>query len=196
MAGRLNHYLLQTPLSSMPLTDHPLVPTGLLPAPRWLIKDIIPLGHSPSEIFITVLFGPGGTFKTYVLLAWALCIATGRPWFGHKVRQGNVLFVAADDPGGAQPRAQAWAGHFDLAAEAVDQLAERARLIKGAINFFETAEVDTAIADLKRIGFKPTVVFIDTYFHSSQGADVSTSPKDNLKVIGNIRNFAKQVSAA
>ena len=179
-----------------PLVLHPLVPKELLPAPRWLIRGVIPLGHSPSEIFITVLFGPGGTFKTYTFISWAVCMALARDWFGHKVRPGiNVLYIAADDPGGPQPRGQAWAGFFELTLEDLDQLGERARLIKGAINFFETEEVDWAIEELKRIGFKPTVVFIDTYFHSSQGADISTSVKDNLQVIGNIRRFAEEVGA-
>ena len=180
----------------MPLTDHPLVPTGLLPAPRWLIKDIIPLGNSPSESFITVLFGPGGTFKTYVLMAWGLCIATGRPWFGHKVRQGNMLYIAADDPGGPQPRAQAWADYFALSQPDLDRLATTARLIKMPINFFKDKEVDQAIDYVvKTMAFQPMAIFIDTYFHSSQGADISTSPKDNLEIIGNIRRFAKQVGA-
>jgi hypothetical protein len=180
----------------MPLVLYPLVPKDLLPAPRWLIRGVIPLGHSPSEILITVLFGPGGTFKTYTFISWAICMALGRDWFGHKVRQGiNVLYVAADDPGGPQPRGQAWAGFFELTLEDLDQLGERARLVKGPINFFKRDEVDRAIADLKRIDFKPKAVFVDTYFHSSQGADISTSVKDNLEVIGNIRHFAKDVGA-
>src|SRR5262249_30683395 len=142
----------------MALVLHPLVPKDLLPAPRWLIRDIIPLGHSPSEIFIAVLFGPGGTFKTYTLMSWALCMALERDWFGHKVRQGIiVLYIAADDPGGPQPRGQAWAEFFEVTPGELDQLGERARLIKGAINFFKPAEVDAAINDLNGAGFKPTV---------------------------------------
>jgi hypothetical protein len=175
--------------------DYPLVPRGLLTAALWWVKGIVPRGSSPAEALISVFYGLPGTFKTYFLVTLAICIALGRDWFGHKVRQGNVLYIAGDDPGGPQPRGQAWAGEHDLSPEDLEELEKRARLLKMPLNFFLDADVTAAKAWLEERKFKPDVIIPDTYFHNSMGAKVATSEEDNLKIISNVRDFAKAAGA-
>jgi hypothetical protein len=179
----------------MPFADHPLIPSGLLTAALWWVKGIVPRGASPAEALITVFYGLPGTFKTYFLVTLAICIATGRNWFGHKALQGNVLFVAGDDPGGPQSRAQAWANEINFSPKDLEVIKERARLLKMPINFFLNEDVAAAKAWLKERNFKPDVIIADTYFHTSMGAKVATSEEDNLKIITNVRDFAKVAGA-
>ncbi|WP_345568800.1 AAA family ATPase [Streptomyces plumbiresistens] len=64
-----------------------------------------------NQASICWLSGKFGTYKTFVSLAWACSVATGRTWEGHKVhRQGPVVYVAAEGQRGLNSRLQAWEG--------------------------------------------------------------------------------------
>jgi hypothetical protein len=62
-----------------------------VPVQRWAVKDRIPVGY------VTLLSGHGAAGKS--LLALQLCAAhvTSKPWIGHAVRPGPVMFVDAED---------------------------------------------------------------------------------------------------
>ncbi|KWT73971.1 hypothetical protein APY03_5822 [Variovorax sp. WDL1] len=61
---------------------------------------------TPAEIIegflwadLALLVGSGGTGKTVWLLWMAVCIALGRPFFGHAIlKPGRVLFLTGEDP--------------------------------------------------------------------------------------------------
>ena len=57
---------------------------------------------------LAVLYGFSGSLKTFVALHWALCVATGLPFFGCPVRQGPVLYIAAEGRRGLGRRHAAW----------------------------------------------------------------------------------------
>jgi len=63
------------------------------PVPRreWLVDELIPAKT------VTLLSGDGGTGKSLVALQLAVAIATGRPWIGHQVEPGRVLYASAED---------------------------------------------------------------------------------------------------
>src|SRR3989442_9415884 len=65
-----------------------------LPPPKWLIKGILLVGS------FAVLFGKPSVGKTFLALDWVLSIVYGRAWFGHAVRYGPVVFIAAEGDGG------------------------------------------------------------------------------------------------
>jgi AAA domain-containing protein len=54
------------------------------------------------------LYGPSRHGKSFVALAWALCVATGRDWFGRATSKGAVIYVAAEGGRGIRKRVQAW----------------------------------------------------------------------------------------
>lgn len=55
------------------------------------------------------LSGKFGTYKTFLALSWALCVATGRPWSGRKVTSpGHVIYVAAEGHRGLSRRIAGW----------------------------------------------------------------------------------------
>lgn len=61
----------------------------------------------PSET-TGIMFAPSGTYKTFVALGFAQCIAAGVPFNGLAVRQAGVYYAAVEDANGAYQRAEAW----------------------------------------------------------------------------------------
>lgn len=58
----------------------------------WLIEDWLPMGHKGQ------LVAPEGSFKTIFLSYVAVCVASGNPVFGQRVRQGLVLLIDEETP--------------------------------------------------------------------------------------------------
>ncbi len=56
---------------------------------------------------MSVMYGDSNVGKTFVALELAYCVATGRPWNGHKVRKGLVVYVVAEGGRGIHKRAAA-----------------------------------------------------------------------------------------
>jgi len=68
----------------------------------FVIKGLLP------ECSFASIYGPSGSFKSFLALDWACHIATGKDWDGHKVKQGAVLYVAGEGGFGVTQRVRAW----------------------------------------------------------------------------------------
>lgn len=74
-----------------------------LPDPVWTVEGLI------LERSLAMLYGPPKSYKTFISLDLALCIATGKPFHGHATVQGRVTYVAAEGhPGETRDRVLAW----------------------------------------------------------------------------------------
>ena len=71
--------------------------------PSWIIKNWLP------DSGLAMLFGPSGAGKTFCALDMAASIASGKPWHGHKVSQGAVIYLAGEGHYGLRMRVAAWA---------------------------------------------------------------------------------------
>jgi DNA-binding transcriptional ArsR family regulator len=60
--------------------------------------------------------------KSFVAIDLAGCIATGRDWHGNQVRQGRVLYLAAEGVRGVRKRVRAWEAEHGVAMTGVDFL--------------------------------------------------------------------------
>ena len=94
----------------MPIKDDWLIPADdfcAQPSPiSWLVKRWI-----QSQALVMV-HGPSGGGKTFVVLDWCLHMASGREdWGGHKVRPGNVVYLAGEGHHGLRGRVAAWKHH-------------------------------------------------------------------------------------
>jgi hypothetical protein len=118
----------------------------------------------------------------------ALAVAYMPDWCGFWCEQCEVLYCAADDPEGPQPRAQAWCQYHKI-----DPRTGKASIIKQPINFFQSATVTKALAAIKAQG-QPKFVVIDTFFHSTVGADLSNA-KEVLQCVAQIRHFMQETGA-
>jgi hypothetical protein len=72
-----------------PLLDITATIESPIPDVEWAVEDLIAADD------IVLLSGPGGLGKTYILMALAIALATGRPLFGffNVLKQFNVLYV-------------------------------------------------------------------------------------------------------
>lgn len=73
-----------------------------LPPVTWLVQGILPDGAAAE------IHGPPGAGKTFVTLDLAMCVATGRPFFGAPVRRGWVVYVIGEGQRGVGQRTRAW----------------------------------------------------------------------------------------
>jgi hypothetical protein len=69
---------------------------------EWLIHGVLPVKA------FAALYGPPGSFKSFIALDMAEAIATGRPWMGNEVeKQGAVLYICGEGFGGMGARIKA-----------------------------------------------------------------------------------------
>ncbi|UYM04219.1 AAA family ATPase [Solicola gregarius] len=73
-----------------------------LPQAEPLIEGVIPR-HSYG-----ILRGRDGTYKSFVALDWALCLATGQLWQGRYAERVPVLYIAGEGAYGIASRVAAW----------------------------------------------------------------------------------------
>lgn len=133
------------------------------PAPKWLVTDFM------RERITAVMFGRGGSLKSFVALDLALSIATGRPWRDHPVEQGPVLYIALEGKDQIAPRVDGWlrtAGISD----------------PGPIRFitdpYKPLHHDVHQRTLDTVaewGVTPHIVFIDTLARATAGTDENST---------------------
>jgi hypothetical protein len=73
-----------------------------LPPPTFLINETITVNG------LSMLWGRSGSLKSFAALDQALCVATGLPWHGRDVKQGRVVYLAAEGASGLASRAMGW----------------------------------------------------------------------------------------
>lgn len=73
----------------------------------YLIKNYLPASCAAS------IYGPSGSFKSFLALSWACHIASGKPWNDSKVVQGAVLYVVGEGGVGVPRRIRAWADEYN-----------------------------------------------------------------------------------
>lgn len=133
----------------------------------FLIDGIMDLGT------MVVTYGDSNAGKTYVKLDQCFHVAAGRDWNGHKVKQGLVVYVAAEGGTGFLKRIEAFKRHYDVADIPfslvpcpIDLFSEQGdtgrlvKLIKAEEDFF---------------GAKCVLVIIDTLARAMAGGDENTA---------------------
>ena len=101
VAGNDLKILLQPPVSDwlVSVDDFCTQPSPI----KWLVK------HWLQESALIMVHGPSGGGKTFAVLDWCLHIAAGLPeWNGHKVKAGNVVYLAGEGHHGLKSRIAAW----------------------------------------------------------------------------------------
>lgn len=141
-----------------------------MPDPEWLIEGLMQTGN------FVELFGKDKSGKSFLALDWALSIAFGRDWLGRKVKQGPVVYVAAEGFGGFKFRVPAWlkqrSNNVDLS-----ELEARVpiRLIGRGVNMLDGKEVDALINDIGETFSKPNLVVLDTLARNFGTGDENSS---------------------
>jgi hypothetical protein len=152
------------------------------PPPEWIIQDILPKGE------LAVLFGESGSGKSFIALDMAMSIARGIDWNGNPVKQGRVVYIAAESAGGMRNRLRAYAEHHQCSLEGVPLL-----ILPSTPNLLDTADSAALTASIEASGICD-VVFIDTLAQTTPGGD-ENSATDMGKAISNCKKIHQATGA-
>lgn len=154
-----------------------------LPPPEWFIDNLIPSGPR------TLLHGPGGSKKSFLVLDWMLCAATETPWHGRDVAPGRVLYIVGEGVAGIGKRIKAWLhAHPDAPADLPNIV-----FMPSSINLFTlTSESHRREVDLWRrvfttMGFR--YIVIDTVHQSMAGGEENSATD-----IGKVLEVASKIA--
>jgi phage/plasmid primase-like uncharacterized protein len=138
----------------MPPADDWLIPADdfcAQPSPiSWLVKRWI-----QSQALVMV-HGPSGGGKTFVVLDWCLRMASGiEDWAGHKVRQGNVVYLAGEGHHGLRGRVAAWKHHHQAGKLAM-------WLSKDGCDLNTPTGYLKVVEQVRMLKDRPSVIVVDT----------------------------------
>lgn len=135
-----------------------------LQPPAWLIDSVI------TENGLSMIWGRSGSLKSFIALDMGLCIATGRDWHGRPVKQGRVIYLAAEGAHGLGGRAVGWAKSKQVDAPLFQLIPHGLTLVK---DDDLTALIEAVTADPSPIAF----IVIDTLSRTF-GAGNPNQPSD------------------
>jgi phage/plasmid primase-like uncharacterized protein len=138
----------------LPPADDWLIPADDFsgkPAPiSWLVK------HWVQDQALIMVHGPSGGGKTFVVLDWCLRMASGMSdWCGHRVRPGNVVYLAGEGHHGLRGRIAAWkhhhqAGHLSM------------WLSKDGCDLNTPTGYPQVVGHLRGLPVRPSLIVVDT----------------------------------
>jgi hypothetical protein len=131
----------------------------LLPI-EWLLHDMLPEGS------VSVLYGRGGRGKSFLAVDWALCIAAGESWFGHPVKQGSVVYIAAEGARGLRTRMLAWKQHRNRSGCSLPLF-----VLPDAVQLLDADDQETLLHAVDDLHARPVLIVIDTLAKCTAGAD-------------------------
>jgi len=105
-----------------------------LPPPHALISGVL------WADTVVELWGKPGCGKSFVAIDWALCVAVGKAWQGHRVRKGRVLYIVGEGLAGVGKRRTAWSYAWRPAEARDDE--QGITWLQGAVPFLEIGWVD------------------------------------------------------
>ena len=122
----------------------------------WLVE-----GYIEADA-LGMLYGPSGGGKSFVAVSLACSIATGTPWFGCRVKQGAVFYIAGEGHQGLARRFAAWSKSSGTAITKDTPLFKSNR----AVQFLDANSAQVVRDEVARLsittGRAPELVIIDT----------------------------------
>lgn len=140
-----------------------------LPKSPPLIDDVL------MQDSISWLHGKPGHAKSFAVLDWACCVATGHKWRGHATEYGKVLYIVAEGASGMHERRQAWE-----VVNGVDIPTGRLLFLPVAVKMLH--DLDVAAVSMIVEELKPALVVVDTQARVTTGADENSSRDMGLYV--------------
>ena len=136
---------------------------------EWLINGVI-----PQKSFVA-LYAPPASFKSFIALDIAECIATGRAFLGNQItRQGAVLYIAGEGHGGIGSRIKALKTHHSTPVGAPVYFLRRQVNLRSSKT--DLQDLVAAIDDLKAINeINFELIIIDTLARAFGGGNENAS---------------------
>jgi hypothetical protein len=136
---------------------------------KWLIHSVIPVGA------FTALYGPPGSFKSFIALDIAESIATGRTWMGNEViEQGAVLYICGEGFGGVGARIKACKQHHQTEDGAPIYVIRHQLNLRASVEDFNALMI--AIENLvSELGINFKMIIVDTLARAFGGGNENDS---------------------
>jgi hypothetical protein len=138
--------------------------------PNFLLDGIVPEGS------FSMLYGPPGSFKSFLALDWALSIASGREWVGRPVKPSPVLYVAGEGFGGLGRRVLAW--------ETLRQAppVEGLHVTNSTLSIGEPEHIASLVEAVERLG--AGLVVLDTWARVTAGVEENSATEAGSAIEG------------
>jgi KaiC/GvpD/RAD55 family RecA-like ATPase len=150
--------------------------------PGWVIKGVLPKAE------LVVVYGASGSGKSFVVLDMVAAISRGIPWRGHKVKQGKVVYVAAEGSGGFRKRMTAYAARQGISLADIELF-----VIPDAPNLLMKEDsLDLAKAIRARCG-EVSVVVLDTFAQVTPGGNENAG-EDIGKALAHCKGLNRALS--
>lgn len=133
-----------------------------LPPPQPLIEGILDLDN------VSITYGRRGSYKSFVVLDQALCVASGIAWHGHDVTLGTVVYVVGEGRQGVYQRIDAWLSQWPG-----KDPADRLLILPEAVNLLDDASVNAFAAGCLDVG--ASFVILDTLARCIPGGDENSA---------------------
>jgi KaiC/GvpD/RAD55 family RecA-like ATPase len=155
-----------------------------LPPLTWLLDRHIP------ENALAVLYGPPGSGKSFLALAWSLAVALHQPWLGCPTSRGSVVYVAAEGGSGLGQRVQAYRNAHELAGPT------NIWFVREPLNLLQSDLVSALLADVDAaLDEHPGLFVFDTMARCMAGGD-ENSAQDVGTVIAAADRIRRETNAA
>lgn len=149
----------------------PLSEIENLKPPAWRIDNII------TDSGFSVLWGRSGAMKSFVALDIGLCVAAGLNWHGIKVKQGPVIYVAAEGSHGLGRRAIGW-----WRSERGKQFTNLPFYLTPHNICVTSDDLDALVQRIGEMGIKPALIIIDTLARTFGAGDENKQADMNAYV--------------
>ena len=154
---------------------------------EWLIQGILPVKA------FAALYGPPGSFKSFIALDMAEAIATGRPWMGHEIeKQGAVLYLCGEGFGGMGARIRACQLHHNTPKGAPIYVIRHQLNLRSSTEDFNALMV-AIVTLVEKTGHEFQLMVVDTLARAFGGGNENESDAMGafIATTGKIQEFLK-----
>jgi hypothetical protein len=152
---------------------------------EWLIESVIPAGS------FTALYGPPGSFKSFIALDIAEAIATGRSWMGKEVKQtGAVLYLAGEGFGGIGARIKACKLHHQTEDGAPIYIVRHQLNLRSSAEDFNALML-AVVQLVEQTGMEFQLAIVDTLARAFGGGNENSSEDMGafITAMGKVQEF-------
>ena len=152
---------------------------------EWLIHGVLPVKA------FAALYGPPGSFKSFIALDMAEAIATGRPWMGNPIeRQGAVLYLCGEGFGGFGARIKACQIHHKTPKGAPIYVIRHQLNLRSSAEDFNALMI-AIVALVEKTGMEFQLMVVDTLARAFGGGNENDSDAMGsfITTMGKIQEF-------
>lgn len=162
-----------------------MVPIGGIHVTKinWLIQDVI------EADTLALIFGDPGTYKSFLAVDFACCVASGKDFNGRPVKKGPVFYIAGEGKNGIARRFKAWSVRHQIP---LDNL--KLFLSTSPVGIGDEGATEKVLSEIRRVVGKnsePAMIVVDTLARNF-GAGDENSTQDMTRFIAGCDKLRSQ----